>query len=84
MERYSIDQAEALYQSNQFQQAEKICRQILIKDPKNAFAMITFNLLLTSHLTPDPISVFLPKLGTTTIHQHNLHFYDLCATAHHP
>ena len=45
MERYSIDQAEALYQSNQFQQAEKICRQILIKDPKNAFAIHLLGLI---------------------------------------
>ena len=45
MERCSIDQAEALYQSNQFQQAEKICRQILIKDPKNAFAIHLLGLI---------------------------------------
>ena len=45
MECYSVDQVEALYQSNQFQQAEKMCRQILIQDSKNVFAMHLLGLI---------------------------------------
>ena len=45
MESYSVDQVEALYQSNQFQQAEKICRQILIKDSKNALVIHLLGLI---------------------------------------
>ena len=53
MESYSVDQAQALYQSNQFQQAEKMCRRILIEDSKNVFAvhllgLIAFKLVLST------------------------------------
>ena len=45
MESYSVDQAQALYQSNQFQQAEKMCRRILIEDSKNVFAVHLLGLI---------------------------------------
>ena len=45
MESYSVDQAQTLYQSNQFQQAEKMCRRILIEDSKNVFAVHLLGLI---------------------------------------
>ena len=45
MGSYSIDRAEELYRSGQFQQAEKVCRQILIQDSKNVFAMHLLGLI---------------------------------------
>ena len=45
IESYSVEQVEALYQSSQFQKAEKMCRQILIEDSKNPFAMHLLGLI---------------------------------------